>query len=377
MALAGAVPSWVKSYGVALALEGGAILVAAALRPAFGGQTPLAPFTVAVILAAAYGGAGPGLMATGISAAVAYNAFGGTVVSLIATGQLRLPQFLVIGVLATVVIERFRRTNAELNRASAKTEAANRELAQLNAALARSNQALARSNQELQRFAYALSHDLQTPLRTVRMFAERLVANPEADAEDLETSVRFIGEGVENMQTMIRGLLEYATASHGDGPRGAADLNAVIRTVLQDLRSQVEESGAQVTSGALPSVEGDETKLRQLFQNLISNAIKYRSERPPEVRISAARRDREWNFCVEDNGIGIDMRHANKIFGLFERLHPNAEYRGSGIGLAVCRAIVEGHGGRIWVESEVGKGSKFRFTLPAGSGVDSEAVKNR
>jgi len=359
----------VKRYGAALALEGGAILLAIVLRPVFAGQTPLTPFTVAVILAAAYGGAGPGLVATAISAVAVYSALGGTVVSPFLDGQPRLTQFLVIGVVATVVIERFRRANAALNRANAKTEAANLALARLNDALARSNQALGRSNQELQRFAYALSHDLQTPLRTVRMFAERLIANRESDPEDVRTSVRFIGEGVENMQAMIHGLLEYATASHGDGPRGTADLNAVIRTVLQDLRSQVEESGARISSGELPTVEGDETRLRQLFQNLISNAIKYRGEHAPEVRISATRQGSEWSFCVQDNGIGIDMRHADKIFGLFERLHPNAEYRGSGIGLAVCRAIVEGHGGRIWVESEAGKGSRFYFTLPAASGV--------
>lgn len=345
-------------------LAAAAILTAIALRPVFGGQTLLTPFTVAVILAAAYGGAGPGLMVTAISGGVVYMLLGRSVVSLFPTGQPRLAQFVFVGVLATVVIERFRRSNAALNRANARTEAANRELARRSEALARSNQALKRSNEELRRFAYALSHDLQTPLRTVRMFAERLVADRESSPEDMHTSVRFIGEGVENMQAMIQGLLEYATASHREGPRGTADLNAVLKTVLQDLRSQVEESGADVIAGPLPEVEGDETKLRQLFQNLISNAIKYRGERKPEVRISATRQGADWCFCVEDNGIGIDMRHADKIFGLFERLHPNATYRGSGIGLAVCRAIVEGHGGRIWVESELGKGCRFCFTLP-------------
>jgi histidine kinase len=359
------VPSWVKRYAAALGLTGAAILIAVALRPRLEGQTPLTPFTVAVILSAAYGGAGPGLLATGIAACVVYLLFGGAVISLFPDGQPRLGQFLFVGLLATVVIERLRRANAELNRAKANLESANVELSRRSEALAKSNQALGRSNEELQRFAYALSHDLQTPLRTVRMFAERLVANQPAD-DDTRASVRFIGEGVENMQAMIQGLLEYATASHVEGLRGKADLSGVIRTVLQDLHSQIEETGAAIVTDKLPMVDGDETKLRQLFQNLISNAIKYRSERTPEVRISALAKGREWTFCVKDNGIGIDMRHADRIFGLFERLHPNAEYRGSGIGLAVCRAIVEGHGGRIWVESELGAGSNFYFTLPAG-----------
>jgi light-regulated signal transduction histidine kinase (bacteriophytochrome) len=176
--------------------------------------------------------------------------------------------------------------------------------------------------------------------------------------------LRFIGEGAESMQSMIQGLLEYATVSHVDGKSGEADLNAVLKTVLQDLLSQIEESGAEVHSDVLPTVEGDQARLRQLFQNLISNSIKYRSERKPEIRISAQPGGDGWTFCVSDNGIGIDMRHSEKIFGLFERLHPNSTYKGTGIGLAVCRAIVNGHGGRIWVESEPGKGSEFRFTLP-------------
>jgi signal transduction histidine kinase len=353
-----AIPSWVKRYAVALLFCAGAILIGMALRPRFGGQTPLTPFTVAVILSAAYGGAGPGLLVTGISGLVAYLLFGGSVVSLIPTAQPRLPLFFLIGIMITVVIEWFRRSNQNLENAKAKLETANHELT-------RRSEALAHSNEELQRFAYALSHDLQTPLRTISMFAERLAANHKSADEDELASVRFIGEGVESMQAMIRGLLEYATASHMEDQRGVADVNVVLKTVLQDLRSQIEESGAAVQTGELPTVDGDETRIRQLFQNLISNAIKYSGKRKPEIGISARSGRREWTFCVRDNGIGIDMRHAEKIFGLFARLHPGSNYTGTGIGLAVCRAIVEGHGGRIWVESEPGKGSSFLFTLPA------------
>jgi len=334
-----------------------AVGVAAALRPAFGGQTVLAPFTIAVVLAAAYGGVWPGLMVTGIGGACAYLLFGGSVISLV-TWQPRLPQFFLIGILISVVIDRLRRSNAELASAKAKLEAVNQELS-------RRSDALARSNEELQRFAYALSHDLQTPLRTISMFTERLAATHRDADEDTATSLRFVGEGVENMHAMIRGLLEYATVSHMQVERGVADLNAVLKTVLQDLLSQIEEAGAEVHTDALPAVDGDITRIRQLFQNLISNAIKYRSDRKPEIRVSAKPNGREWTFYVRDNGIGIDTRHHEKIFGLFERLHPNSTHKGTGIGLAVCRAIVEGHGGRIWVESEPGQGSSFMFTLPA------------
>jgi light-regulated signal transduction histidine kinase (bacteriophytochrome) len=295
---------------------------------------------------------------TAISGLFAYLLFGGSVVSLFPAGQPRLSLFFLVGIIITAVIEWFRRSNQDLASAKAKLVSANQELS-------RRSEALAHSNEELQRFAYALSHDLQTPLRTISMFTERLAVHHKGSDEDEATSLRFIGEGVESMQAMIRGLLEYATASHMEGQRGVADVNAVLKTVLQDLRSQIEESGAAVQTDALPTIDGDETRIRQLFQNLISNAIKYRGERTPEIGISARPGGREWTFCVRDNGIGIDMRHAEKIFGLFARLHPSSTYKGTGIGLAVCRAIVEGHGGRIWVESEPGKGSSFLFTLPA------------
>ncbi len=346
-----------KPYAAGLALCAISVGVAAALRPAFGGQTVLAPFTIAVILAAAYGGVWPGLLVTGIGGVCAYLLFTGSVISLV-DWQPRLPQFFVIGIIISVVIDRLRRSNAALAGAKAKLESANQELS-------RRSDALARSNEELQRFAYALSHDLQTPLRTISMFTERLGAKQRDADEDTETSLRFIGEGVDSMQAMIRGLLEYATASHMEGERGIADLNVVLKTVLQDLLSQIEETGADVRCDRLPAVDGDITRIRQLFQNLISNALKYRGDRKPEILVSAKPDGREWKFCVRDNGIGIDTRHHEKIFGLFERLHPNSTHKGTGIGLAVCRAIVEGHGGRIWVESEPGQGSSFLFTLPA------------
>jgi len=338
-----------KRYAIAIVAGLAAALVAFLLRPYLSGQTPLTPFTIAVIVSAAYGGLGPGLVTTVFCAATIFALFSGPLFSPLFHGP-RPPFFLVSGVVISLIVERFRRQQA-------RVEQANRELS-------RRSEALAKSNEELERFAYALSHDLQTPLRTISAFTDRLASNlgPSADPDSL-TALRFIGEGVASMQAMIRGLLEYATASQSAPGTARTDVNAVLDTVLQDLRSQIEESGASVTSDALPAVSADETQLRQVLQNLISNAVKYRGEQRPEIHVGAKSGGGEWIFWVRDNGIGIDMQHATRIFGLFERLSKKPE--GTGIGLAVSRAIVERYGGRIWVESEPGKGATFYFTLPA------------
>jgi light-regulated signal transduction histidine kinase (bacteriophytochrome) len=344
-------PSALKRYAAGLLLGVAAVAAAFLLRPLVKGQTPLTPFTIAVILAAAYGGFGPGLATTAFCAGLIFGLLSGPLFSPL-FGEPGLPFFIVSGVVISFVVELLRRDNA-------KVAEANRELS-------RRSEELAKSNEELERFAYALSHDLQTPLRTISMFTEKLAAKlaPGADPES-ETALRFVAEGVANMQAMIRGLLAYATASKGSPGASRADVNAVLKTVLQDLRMEIEECGATVTSEALPVVIADETQIRQVLQNLISNAIKYRSERRPQIHVSAKSGAAEWIFCVRDNGIGIDMKYADRIFGLFERLRKEPE--GTGIGLAVSRAIVDRHGGRIWVESEPGTGSAFYFTLPKGT----------
>lgn len=342
-------PSPLQRYAAAILCGAAAILLAFLLRPLLGGQTPLTPFTIAVILAAAYGGFGPGMVTTLFCTGMFYVLFPGPILSPV-FNRPSPPFFLLSGVVISLVVEHFRRSNA-------KVEAANRELS-------RRSEALAKSNEELERFAYALSHDLQTPLRTVSMFTERLTGNLTGHLdEDSLTALRFIAEGVASMQAMISGLLEYATASSAPPGAAMADMSAVLKTVLQDLHSLIEESGANVTSDPLPMVQADETRMRQVLQNLIANAIKYRGERTPQIHVGAKSGAREWIFCVRDNGIGIDMRHAERIFGLFERLHQ--EPRGTGIGLAVTRAIVERHGGRMWVESKPGSGATFFFTLPS------------
>ncbi len=351
--------STVKRYGVAVLLGTAAILIAFVLRPYLGGQIALTPFSIAVILAAAYGGLGPGLVTTVLCSALIYAFLSGPLFSPF-FNRPRPSFFLLSGVAISYVVERLRREHE-------KTVAANRELS-------RRTEALAKSNEELERFAYALSHDLQTPLRTISMFTEKLAAGlgPGAD-EDTAMALRFVAEGVASMQAMIRGLLDYATASKAEPGTSRAEVAAVLTRVLQDLRSEIDEAGAVITCDSLPTVRADETRIRQVLQNLIANAIKYRGEKRPEIHVSAKAGAQEWIFCVRDNGIGIDMKYAKKIFGLFERL--SKEPQGTGIGLAVSRAIVERHGGRMWVESEPGRGSAFYFTLPgtAESGMRASA----
>jgi PAS domain S-box-containing protein len=225
---------------------------------------------------------------------------------------------------------------------------------------------LRRINQDLEQFAYSASHDLQEPVRSVKVFSELLAKRygDELDDEALKF-MGFVNSGATRMETMVRDLLAYTRVTSLDQPVEPADATEALESALSNLAVSISEAGAKVSAGPLPSVRVHAAHLQQLFQNLVGNAIKYRSpERSPEVRVTAKRQDHSWVFVVSDNGIGIDPKYKEVIFGLFKRLHTAEEYSGTGIGLALCQRIVNRYHGRIWVESEPGQGSTFRFTLP-------------
>jgi signal transduction histidine kinase len=227
-------------------------------------------------------------------------------------------------------------------------------------------EALARSNADLEQFAYVASHDLQEPLRMVssyvQLFEKRFAGQVDEQADKY---IRYAVEGAKRMQSLIAGLLEYSRVGRLDEPFGAVDTNAALDQALSNLRSAIEESHARVTRGPLPTITGNAGRIAQVFQNLIGNALKFRHpDQPATVHVSAVPKGTEWVFSVEDNGIGIDSQYLDRIFVIFQRLHTRAEYPGTGIGLSICKKVVERHGGRIWVESRVGEGSRFHFTLP-------------
>jgi PAS domain S-box-containing protein len=225
---------------------------------------------------------------------------------------------------------------------------------------------LARSNAELEQFAYVASHDLQEPLRMVasytQLLARRYAGKLDSDADDF---IGFAVEGARRMQDLINDLLAYSRVGTRPLQLQPVDIQRLAGEVVSDLHAAIDEAGASVSYDGLPIVRGDPTQLRQLFQNLVANAVKFRGERPPQVRITAERHDQSWQLGVHDNGIGIQPQYLERIFVLFQRLHTRAEYPGTGIGLAICRKIVERHGGRIWVESDPGQGATFWFTLHA------------
>ncbi len=224
---------------------------------------------------------------------------------------------------------------------------------------------LCRSNEELEQFAYVASHDLQEPLRMVSSYTQLLSRKYKGKLDaDADEFIAFAVDGATRMRRLIQDLLMFSrVGSKGRDPRNTSS-EIALQQALVNLRNAIEESGAQVTSDSLPIVLADEVQLTQLFQNLVGNAIKYQNPGVPKIHISAAINDeKNWIFSVQDNGLGIAPQYFEKIFGMFQRLHKREEFAGTGIGLAICKKIVERHGGSITVESQLGHGSIFRFAL--------------
>jgi light-regulated signal transduction histidine kinase (bacteriophytochrome) len=224
---------------------------------------------------------------------------------------------------------------------------------------------LNRSNEELEQFAYIASHDLQEPLRMVASYTQLLSRRYKGKLDsDADEFISFAVDGASRMERLIKDLLAYSRV--GTETKDLLDTSSeeALQQALINLRGAVEESGAQVTHDPLPIVVADEMQLIQLFQNLVGNAIKYQNPGIPRVHISAARdSEKRWKFSVQDNGLGIDSQYFEKIFGMFQRLHKREEFEGTGVGLAICKKIVERHGGSISVESQLGHGSTFCFAL--------------
>lgn len=246
--------------------------------------------------------------------------------------------------------------------------------------LQRANEELERSNMELQRFAYIASHDLQNPMRNIASFVGLLQADygEQLDETANEWMDRTINS-VTQLQDLIGDLLTYARVETQQLPFETVSLQVAFDKAALMLESSIGESGACVTSDELPDVMGDSSQLMQLLMNLIGNALKYSGDEPPRVHVSAHKLRSDLAICVEDNGIGIDPQHRETVFEVFKRLHHQGEHPGTGIGLAICRRVVNRHGGSIWLESTPGRGSKFWFTLPgqAGSNFEAQDVPGR
>lgn len=290
---------------------------------------------------------------------------------LIAAGQLMAIVFLCAAGLAIAEeMKRRGRAEEEVRQLNMDLE---RRVEERTEELANQTKELARSNGELQQFAYVASHDLQEPLRMVASFTQ-LLARRYADKldDDARDFINFAVDGATRMQTLISDLLNYSRVGTQGKPLEPTDSEAVLDRVLDGLKFAIEENGAAIAHDPLPRVMADPVQLGQLFQNLLTNAMKFHGASPPRVHIAARKAGSMWEFSFRDNGIGIAEGHADRIFVIFQRLHTKTEYPGTGIGLAICKKIVERHGGRIWIKPSEGGGTTFCFTIAPAEKVAKE-----
>jgi light-regulated signal transduction histidine kinase (bacteriophytochrome) len=225
---------------------------------------------------------------------------------------------------------------------------------------------LERSNQDLEEFAYVASHDLQEPLRKMANFSEMLATRYQGQLDDpADKYLGYIADGAKRMKDLINDLLTFSRVGKADFRLTLTDMNDILQGTLNDIQPLVREEQAEITHELLPTLKVNPNQMGQLFQNLIANAIKFHGDQPPRIHVSARQADREWVMAVHDNGIGFEPQYAEGIFKIFRRLHTKEEYPGTGIGLAICKKIMERHGGRIWAETEPGRGASFYFAIPA------------
>jgi PAS domain S-box-containing protein len=235
--------------------------------------------------------------------------------------------------------------------------------------LAEQREELQRSNADLEQFAYVVSHDLREPLRMVATYSELLAERYKGKLDErADDYIRYTIDGVKRVQQFVRDLLAYSQVSSQANVPVPIDSNAIVMSTLERLKAAIDETDAKIVCDRLPAIRADRTQLGQVFQNLIGNALKFRTERPPQIHIDAEQRGGKCEFRVADNGIGIDKQYEERVFQMFQRLHERGRYEGNGIGLAIAKKIVERHGGRIWFESEPDKGTTFHFTMPSAQG---------
>jgi light-regulated signal transduction histidine kinase (bacteriophytochrome) len=259
---------------------------------------------------------------------------------------------------------RLKRLTAELAEARQTLEAQIAGRSRAEHELKKAVEQLERSKEDLRQFVYSVSHDLQEPLRAVGGFVELLRRHYQGQLDaTADEYIEFAVEGVSRMQRMIDDLLVCSRIGTHGGPLGPVDCSEVVDQTIANLETVIAEQSARVTRDPLPTVTADRTQLVRLFQRLIDNAVKFRGQKPPRVQVSARRSGGAWIFSVRDNGLGIDPKHADQIFLMFRRLHAAEKYPGTGAGLAIAKRIVQRHGGEIWVESELGKGDTFYFTI--------------
>ncbi|HSZ11669.1 MAG TPA: ATP-binding protein [Rhizomicrobium sp.] len=271
---------------------------------------------------------------------------------------------------AILAIARLKRSHSEMEALlRQRTEALAREVAERSRhdeAMAERARELQRSNAELEQFAYIASHDLQEPLRMVASYTELLAQRYQGKLDErADKYIKYAVDGAKRMQRLVNDLLTFSRVGRHTREPQPTDLNDVVQTVLKNLGHAIGKSGVTIETGKLPIVMADDGQIGQVFQNLLGNAIKFRAERTPHIRVAAERTTDKWLCSVKDNGIGIEPQYSDRIFQMFQRLHDRETYEGSGIGLAIAKKIVERHGGRIWFESVPGEGTTFFFTLAA------------